>query len=225
MIWARNLVPVHFPSHEDSVHAEVFHRLIALHRGSLPASISLHPFDMLQMLRQHSLLLHATDAVEMPTKFSYAHVVHGTAIPDSLISPTPNIPTLIITRFGVSAPRLSHIGRGLRIPNGLATVIRDYRVRRAWGNHGVDPSADVPPPSTTYWRHGHCAEMQAIPAVVERCEDLGLENVVIYSLTVNKSGTQSAAMCSNCRAYISTRVLKRHPSWKVVDVHSGKLCH
>ncbi|TEB31461.1 hypothetical protein FA13DRAFT_1732908 [Coprinellus micaceus] len=175
------------------------------------------------MLRQRSLLLHSADLEEMPTMFSYAHVVHHGRIAKSRITSVATTP-VVITRFGVSAPRQTHLYRGSGIPEGLAGVIRAYRVRKAWGQPGVDFDADIPPPRTTSWHHGHCAEMQAIPPVVEWCEYLGLKHVVIYSLSMHKSGTQFSTMCSNCRAYVSTRVLKKHPSWKVVDVHSGTFC-
>lgn len=179
---------------------------------------------MLQMLRERSLLLHSADVVEMPTMFSYAHVVHRNPLREAQGASrrkgrkgTP----VFVTRFGVSAPNQTHLGRGLGLANGLAAVVRAYRVRRGWGLLGVNPDAELPPSPTTGWPHGHCAEMQAIPPIVEWCESLSLENITIYSLTVHKSGAGSAAMCSNCRAYISIRVLKRHPSWKVVDVHSS----
>ena len=222
MIWAKVLLPPHFPRcHDDSVHAELFHLLIAHHSNSLPSSILQNPLRMLQMLRERSLLLHSADVVEMPTMFSYAHVVHNNPLLQAQSTSGRKGSLVFVTRFGVSAPNQSHLGRGLGLANGLATVVRAYRVRRAWGLVGIDPDADLLPPSTTGWPHGHCAEMQAIPPIVEWCEYLGLENITIYSLTVHKSGTGSTAMCSNCRAYISTRVLKRHPSWKVVDVHSS----
>lgn len=214
------LLPHDFPPHTDSILAELFPLLVARHTY-VPASVFMNPLSMVQSLRKRSGELHLWDIEEMPTMFAYAHVAHNSDVSeDPRVTSSPNIP-VVLTRFGVSAPRETHLRRGSRIPESLAGTIRAYRIRKGWGLFGVDPYADMPPKPTEIWHHGHCAEMQAIPPVVEWCEYLGLENVVIYSLSVHKSGRQTAPMCSNCCAYVRTRVLKKHPSWRVVDVHTG----
>ncbi|TEB31462.1 hypothetical protein FA13DRAFT_1774423 [Coprinellus micaceus] len=175
MIWAKALLPPDFPRcHDDSVHAELFHLLIAHYSSYLPPSIIQDPLRMLQMLRERSLLLHSADVVEMPTMFSYAHVVHRCPLLEARGASRRKSTPVFVTRFGVSAPNQTHLGRGLGLANGLAAVVRAYRVRRGWGLLGVNPDAELPPSPTTGWPHGHCAEMQAIPPIVEWCESLGL---------------------------------------------------
>ncbi|KAJ3538757.1 hypothetical protein NMY22_g5027 [Coprinellus aureogranulatus] len=192
----RYLLPIDFPPHEDSVHAELFPLLVA-HFSFLPASVFLDPLFMLQILRtKSSELSHSWDTEEMPTMFSYAYVAHNTEIGTDPQLALASIP-IVLTRFGVSAPRETHLGRASGIPDGLASAVRAYRLRRAWGCPVIDPGAVTPPKSTESWQHGHCAELQAIPPVVEWCEHLQLENVVIHSLSVHKYGTRSAAMCKH----------------------------
>ncbi|KAF6758596.1 hypothetical protein DFP72DRAFT_1005664 [Ephemerocybe angulata] len=199
----QSFLPIDFPQHLDSMLAELFPAIIS---QSIPPSdtfmaLTCRPLIMLDMLRQASLTLHRGDVEETPTMLSYATV-----------SQYP----LKITRFGVTAPRHTSLGRGLNMAHGLGKTVRAFRVRNGW-NVGGYPV----PPATELWRHGNCAEMQAIPAVVDWCESLGMENVVIYSLAMHKSGNETARMCKNCIAYIKTRVLARNPSWVVVDVSTG----
>ncbi|KAF6758229.1 hypothetical protein DFP72DRAFT_808075 [Ephemerocybe angulata] len=194
----RSFLPIDFPQHLDSMLSELFPTIIS---QSIPSSdaftLNCRPLIMLDMLRQASLTLHRGDVEETPTMFSYATV-----------SQYP----LKITHFGVTAPRQTSLGRGLNMAHGLGKTVRAFRVRNGW-NVGGYPV----PPATELWRHGHCAEMQAIPAVVYWCENLGMKNVVIYSLAMHKSGKETHKMCENCIAYIRTRVLANNPSWVVVD--------
>ena len=134
---------------------------------------------------------------QVPTTFSIARV-----------SNFDHIPT---TQFGVSAPRK---GKNRESGSQMVDLVRNYRVRLCWGEQ-------QPPPKSEAWKHGQCAENQSLSSVVAQCADLGLKNVVIDSLAMNKSG-KLVAMCGNCRSYVSLCILRKHPTWKVVDVARKK---
>jgi hypothetical protein len=116
----------------------------------------------------------------------------------------------ISTQFGVSAP-IQNENRSQAAD--LAAVVRNYRVRQCWGEQ-------QPPPKSEIWKHGQCAENQSLSSVVAQCATLGLENVIINTLAMKKSG-ELVGMCKNCRSYVSHRVLRKHPTWKVVDYTTG----
>jgi hypothetical protein len=155
---------------------------------------------MLENLRQETLVAHRYDTSLMPTAFAYARASH----------PQLRFP---MVRFGVTAPRTDQIGSETW---KAAEKIRQYRIRQCWGDQ-------IPPPKEEIWGHGHCAEAQAFPPIVDWCERLGLENVVIFSLAMHKSGVgRLYGMCRNCLLYIIFRVIWTNPSWKVIDVATGQ---
>lgn len=132
---------------------------------------------------------------QAPTIFSYARAT--------------NFPHLIPTQFGVSAPRIqTHSAQ-------VATLVREYRLRQCWGDQ-------QPPGQQETWKHGHCAENQSLSSVVARCEEFGLENVLIESLAMNKSG-KFTGMCKNCLSYVYFCVLRKHPTWRVYDVYTRNI--
>jgi len=180
-----HLLPPRFPSHIDSIRANLFSQQIS--------SFHIDPIDMLEWFRHQTISAHAYSGSihEVPTMFSYAKANHY----------------FIPTQFGVSAPR-SQCGATL----AAAVAIREYRLRQCWGEQ-------KPPANQESWRHGHCAESQSLSSVVACCEDLGLENVFIETLAVNKSG-KFVGMCKNCMVYILYRILHKHPTWRIYDVYT-----
>lgn len=125
------------------------------------------PIPMLYFFRQKTISAHGGNMEQAPTTFSYAKAT--------------NFPHLIPTQFGVSAPRVqSHAAR-------LAYLVRDYRLRQCWGDQ-------QPPVQQEQWKHGHCAENQSLPSVVVRCREFGLENVLIETLAMHRSGVRIACL-------------------------------
>ncbi|KAJ3540997.1 hypothetical protein NMY22_g4069 [Coprinellus aureogranulatus] len=211
-----------FPPHADSFLAELLTMMVASHSPLMPASTFLDPLPMLETLRQRSGAMHSWHVLEMPTMFSYAQVVLTNGLGgDPRMVARDGAPIRVVQiRFGVSAPQGNPNAHAVGVPHHLGAAVRRYRTHKAWGRLSGAAGDGVAPKPTEPWNHGHCAEMQAIPPAVEWCKIFGLENVFIYSLSLYKSGNQTAPMCSNCRTYVRA-VLKRHPSWRVVDVHTG----
>ena len=152
--------------------------------------------EMLEKFRRKFISAYGRNN-QVPTTFSIARV-----------SNFDHIPT---TQFGVSAPRK---GKNRESRSQMVDLVRNYRVRLCWGEQ-------QPPPKSEVWKHGQCAENQSLSSVVAQCADLGLKNVVIDSLAMNKLG-KLVAMCGNCRSYVSLCILRKHPTWKVVDVARKK---
>ncbi len=149
---------------------------------------------MLESLRQKTISAYGGNTDETPSMFSYAKANHH----------------LVPAQFGVSAPRSqSHV------TSVTAAAVREYRLRQCWGGQR-------PPPQQESWKHGHCAENQSLPSVVAWCEYLELENVVIGTLAVDKSG-KFVGMCRNCVFYVYFRILRRHPTWNVFDIYTGNI--
>jgi hypothetical protein len=147
----------------------------------------------LDELRRWIIASYAGVVARAPTKYSYARANH------------PYIPV----RFGVSAPHCQSLDDQLD-----AGVVRAYRVRESWG--------DVrPPPEEEDWKHGQCAESQSLPSVVNDCKRIRFENVVIETMTVDRSG-RPAGMCKNCIVYVYHGLLSKHPTWSVYDVAANK---
>ncbi|KAF6758230.1 hypothetical protein DFP72DRAFT_1106520 [Ephemerocybe angulata] len=209
-------LPPKFPPYADSILAELWPSMLSnfIPQDKIPAA---GPLKMLQELISSSSAIHRNQD-KMPSMFAYAHASYRAnstsepegKIPPSFWSPEDGVRTII--RFGVSSARAKHK------PRGIGRVVRGHRTHMAWGGAF---SNGTKPPQVENWLHGHCAELQAIPAVVEWCERLGLEDVVIYSLAMRRSGKEVVAMCRNCSAYRST-ILSKHPSWRVVDAATGK---
>jgi len=150
---------------------------------------------MLQSLRQKTISAYRGNTEETPSMFSYAKANHH----------------LVPAQFGVSAPR----SQFYNVTSVTAAVVREYRLRQCWGGQ-------QPPPQQEPWKHGHCAENQSLPSVVAWCEYLDLENVVIGTLAVDKSG-KFVGMCKNCLSYVYFRILGKHPTWKVFDICTGNI--
>lgn len=148
---------------------------------------------MLENLRQKTISAYGGNAEDTPSMFSYVKANHH----------------LVPAQFGVSAPRSQ-----FPVTSVTAAVVREYRLRQCWGGQH-------PPPQQEPWKHGHCAENQSLPSVVAWCEYLDLENVVIGTLAVDKSG-KFVSMCKNCLSYVYFRILEKHPTWKVFDICTGK---
>lgn len=110
------------------------------------------PITVLDFFRQKVISAHGGNMEQAPTTFSYARAT--------------NFTHLIPTHFGVSAPRIQTQAAK------VAHLVREYRLRQCWGDQ-------QPPGQQETWKHGHCAENQSLPSVVARCEELGLENVLI----------------------------------------------
>jgi hypothetical protein len=107
-----------------------------------------------------------------------------------------------IPQFGVSAPA--------KTKTKMAELVRRYRVLQCWGEQ-------KPPRKLETWKPGQCAEYQSLPSVVAKCAKLGLENVVIETLAMNKKTGELVGMCGNCQTYVSRCILRKHPTWKVID--------
>jgi hypothetical protein len=153
------------------------------------------PITVLDFFRQKVISAHGGNMEQAPTIFSYARAT--------------NFSHLIPTQFGVSAPRVeTHAAE-------VAYTVREYRLRQCWGDQ-------QPPGQQETWKHGHCAENQSLPSVVARCEELGLENVFIETLAMNRSGNFTG-MCRNCLSYVYFCVLRKHPTWRVYDVYTTNL--
>ena len=151
------------------------------------------PLKKLYELHQSIIGLHAGVIAQAPTKYSYVRANH------------PSIPV----RFGVSAPHSQSPSE-----NALAEMVRAYRIRESWGH--------IPPLPEEGWKHGQCAEYQSLPSVVRDCERNGLENVVIETMTIDKSG-KPVGMCKNCVRYVSHRLLHKQPTWSIRDVARNML--
>jgi hypothetical protein len=152
------------------------------------------PIMKLHELRKSIVALHSGEVARAPTKYSYARANH------------PSIPV----RFGVSAPHCQG-----PTENPLAEIVREYRVRESW--------EDIPPlPEEEGWKHGQCAEYQSVPSVVKDCERNRLKNVVIETMTLNKSG-KPVGMCKNCIGYVNHNLLYKQPTWSVHDVARNML--
>jgi hypothetical protein len=98
----------------------------------------------------------------------------------------------------------------------VAYLVREYRIRQCWGDW-------QPPRQQEEWKHGHCAENQSLPSVVARCEDLGLEDVLIETLAMPHRSGKFAGMCRNCLSYVYFCVLPEHPTWRVCDIYTGNI--
>ncbi|KAF6758597.1 hypothetical protein DFP72DRAFT_1064712 [Ephemerocybe angulata] len=209
-------LPPKFPPYADSILAELWPSTLSnfIPQEKIPAA---GPLKMLQELISSSSAIHHNQD-KIPSMFAYAHVSYRAnstselegKIPPSFWSTGDGVRTII--RFGVSSARAKHK------PRGIGRAVRAHRTYMAWGGMF---SSGAQPRQVEGWLHGQCAELQAIPAVVEWCERLGLEDVVIYSLAMRRSGQEVVAMCRNCSAYRST-ILSKHPSWRVVDAATGK---
>ena len=173
-------------------HADSIRAEIFSQKNSSPHA---DPITMLDFFRQRTIFAHGGNMEQAPTIFSYARAT--------------NFPHLIPTQFGVSAPRFqSHVPQ-------VARLVREYRVHQCWGDQ-------QPPGQKEIWKHGHCAENQSIPSVVARCEELGLENVLIETLAMHRLGNFTG-MCRNCLSYVYFCVLRDHPTWRVFDVYTRNI--
>ena len=159
------------------------------------SSSSSNPIDMLECFRQKSISAYVTVG-EAPIMFSYARAKANHHF--------------MFTRFGVSAPRSQ-----CDVTFTTSAEVRNYRRRQCWGEQ-------KPPVERELWKHGNCAESQSLPAVVARCERLGLKYVVVETLAMHRSG-RSVGMCKNCIDYIFLRILRKHPTWRVYDVHARRV--
>ena len=153
--------------------------------------------DMLDIFRKKFISAYGGNK-QVPTIFSIARTTNFDHIP---------------TQFGVSALR-SPKKKKSKSRSQMADLVRNYRVRLCWGEQ-------QPPQKSEAWEHGQCAENQSLSSVVAQCADLGLKNVIIDTLAMNKSG-KLVGMCGNCRSYVSLCILRKHPTWKVVDVTRRK---
>ena len=144
-------------------------------------------FDMLNIFRQKIIFAYGGNMDQVPSTFSITRAVNFDHIP---------------IQFGVSAPYSQS-----QLESWIADQVRSYRVRQCWGEQ-------QPPPKSEGWKHGQCAENQSFSSVVAQCASL--KNVIIYTLAMNKSG-KLVRMCGNCRSYVSLSILRKHPTWKVVD--------
>jgi hypothetical protein len=185
-----SLIPPDFPLHIDSIRAELFSRDMA------SSYYQENLIDMLDIFRKKIISAYHDGAnihsswQQVPTTFSITRASGSNF-------------NHIFTQFGVSAP-IQNESR-----SQTADLVRSYRVRQCWGEQ-------QPPPQSEEWRHGQCAEDQSLSSVVAQCADLGLKNVIIDTLAMKKSG-RLVGMCKNCQSYVSHRVLRKHPTWKVVD--------
>ena len=150
--------------------------------------------DMLDNFREKMISAHGGNFKRLPTTFSIARVSGFDFDP-------------IPTQFGVSAP-IKNKSR-----SRMADMVRLYRVRQCWGDQ-------KPPQKLAPWNHGQCAENQSLSSVVAQCAILGLKNVTIDTLAMNKSG-RLVGMCGNCRSYVSHSIIHKHPTWKVVDGYTS----
>ena len=152
---------------------------------------------MLDIFRKKMISAYGGKIKQMPTTFSITRASNFDYIP---------------IRFGVSAPLKNKSKSPSR--SQMADLVRSYRVRQCWGEQ-------QPPQKSEAWKHGQCAENQSLSSVVAQCAGLGLKNVIIDTLAMNKSG-KLVGMCGNCRSYVSLCVLRKHPTWKVVDGYNKK---
>ena len=143
--------------------------------------------DMLDNFRKKIVFAHRGNMNRAPTTYSVTRVVNFNHIP---------------IQFGVSAPS--------KTKTKMAEQVRYYRVLQCWGKH-------KPPRKSETWKHGQCAENQSLPSVVAQCAALDLENVIIETLALNNKTGRLVCMCGNCQAYVSRCILRRHPTWKVID--------
>ena len=153
--------------------------------------------DMLDIFRKKVISAYGGNK-QVPTIFSIARASNYGYIP---------------TQFGVSAPR-NPKNKKSKSRSQMADLVRSYRVRLCWGE-------EQPPEKSEAWKHGQCAENQSLSSVVAQCADFGLKDVIIDTLAMNKLG-KLVGMCGNCRSYVSLCVLRKHPTWKVVDVTKKK---
>ena len=188
-----SLIPLGFPLHIDSIRAESFSR-------DMTSSYQGNLIDTLDIFRKKFISAYGGNK-QIPKIFSIARASNFDQIPT--------------TQFGVSAPRNTKSKKS-ESRSQMADMVRNYRVRLCWGEQ-------QPPPKSEVWKHGQCAENQSLSSVVAQCADLGLKNVIIDSLAMNKSG-KLVVMCGNCRSYVSLCVLRKHATWKVVDVARKKKC-
>ena len=151
--------------------------------------------NMLNIFRQKFISAYGENTEQVPTVFSITRAANFVNIP---------------TQFGVSAPRSQS-----QLESQMADLVRRYRVGQCWEEQ------QPPRKSGPGWRHGQCAESQSFPPVVAHCANLGLKNVIIITLAMNKSG-KLVGMCGNCLSYVSLCVLRKHPTWKIFDVYTKK---
>jgi len=183
-------LPPTFPAHADSLRAEIFSRKVS----QLPTwTFSLPVLLNYFRLINNSYYGNDPNLVEAPAKYAYAMAYHPKVAP----------------HFGVTAPLARCSGSWAE-----GKLVREYRR----GTYNLPPSALRKHEEA--WAHGHCAESQALPAVVARCEKLGLTQVVIESRAIGKSG-RAAKLCNNCRQYARC-VLAKHPYWVIVDGSCGE---
>jgi hypothetical protein len=147
--------------------------------------------DMLDIFRKKIISAHGGNRKQVPSTFSITRASNS------------DIPT----QFGVTAPVKKKTKNRSRLQ--MTDLVRRYRVLQCWGEQ-------QPPLKSEEWEHGQCAEDQSLSSVVAQCADLGLKNVIIDTLAMKKSG-RLVGMCKNCRSYVSHRILRKHPTWKVVD--------
>ena len=153
------------------------------------------PITMLDLFRKKTISAYGGNMEQAPTIFSYARAT--------------NFPHLVPTQFGVSAPRSQNNAAQ------VAYLVREYRIRQCWGDRQL-------PRQQEEWKHGHCAENQSLPSVVAWCENLGLENVLIDTLAMHRSGN-FAGMCRNCLSHVYFCILREHPTWRVRDTYTGNI--
>ena len=152
---------------------------------------------MLDIFRKKIISAYGGNMKQVPTTFSITRLE---------ASNFDHIPI----QFGVSAPlKRKKKKKSQSRSSQMADLVRSYRVRQCWGEL-------EPPQKSEAWKHGQCAENQSLSSVVAQCAELGLKNVTINTLAMKKSG-KLVGMCGNCRSYVSHCVLRRHPTWKVVD--------
>ena len=191
-----SLIPPDFPLHIDSIRAELFSRHMSSSSPAASYQGNIMMIYILDIFRQKVISAYGGNIKQVPTIFSITRAS----------SNFDHIRTQF--KFGVSAPR----GRDDQTQSQMAELVRNYRVRQCWGGQ-------KPPRQSEGWKHGQCAENQSFASVVAQCADLDLKNVIIDTLAMRKSG-ELVGMCGNCQSYVSLCVLRKHPTWKVVDLYT-----
>ena len=191
-----SLIPPDFPLHIDSIRAESFSRLMNNMSSSFPSQGDLIHTHMLDIFRLKFISAYGGNIEQVPTVFSITRAAYFVNVP---------------TQFGVSAPRSQS-----PFESQMADLVRRYRVRQCWEEQQPPQKSEGPG-----WRHGQCAESQSFSPVVAHCANLGLKNVTIITLAMNKSG-KLVGMCGNCLSYVFLCVLRKHPTWKIFDAYTKK---
>ncbi|KAG2006303.1 hypothetical protein CC2G_002627 [Coprinopsis cinerea AmutBmut pab1-1] len=186
-------LPPDYPHYIDSIQAELHSKAMWVHPLFYISRANCIAF--LDQFRIDNNFSYGGNLGAAPSKYSVSRANHSSIRP----------------HLGVSGPH----GKGRKVFK-VAESVRAYRRRLSWGT-----SVDPPYSAEQSWDHGHCAEAQSLPAVVEQCERLGLVHVEIETYAMDKWGSQ-ARMCKNCEQYVVWRVLQHNPTWVVVDGVSGK---